>query len=55
MRWEYNAKEAKWMSAHLQFSKGLAAIAPRSMSINSNHANHIHNIWYRFQKLWNIL
>ena len=21
MRWEYNAKEAKWMSAHLQFSK----------------------------------
>jgi len=29
MRWEYNAKEAKWMSAHLQFSKGLAAIAPR--------------------------
>ncbi len=39
------------LRALMQDAPGVA----RSMSINSNHANRIHNIWYRFQKLWNIL
>ncbi len=39
----------------LKYRRNLQGYRARSMSINSNHANRIHNIWYRFQKLWNIL